>query len=154
VGDRVLQEAAKRLGSDMREGDTTARVHIESAPFVSLRESDTVARIGGDEFIILLSQITEKNDSRVVAARIISKLSRSICIEDREFNLGVSVGISEFPHDGETADILIKNADTAMYKAKTRGGNCYEMFSARSEGGNSDVNIRAKNDHYGEEVKK
>ena len=145
VGDRVLQEAAKRLGSDLRESDTAARVHIKSTNSVKLRESDTVARIGGDEFIVLLSQIRDKNDSVMVAERIIRELSKGIRIKDEEFTLGVSVGISMFPHDGETMDTLIKNADVAMYRAKTRGGNCYEMFSAGTEDGNAGANNHPRN---------
>jgi PAS domain S-box-containing protein len=154
VGDRVLQEAAKRLGADLGEFYAVEQVHTQAPSTVALRESDTVARIGGDEFIILLSQISEKKDSIVVAERVIRDLSRSICIDNREFTLGVSVGISEFPHDGETMDTLIKSADISMYRAKDRGGNCYEMSRSGSENGNGSINSQTRQNQPGEEANK
>jgi predicted signal transduction protein with EAL and GGDEF domain len=68
----------------------------------------------------------------------------------------VSVGISEFPHDGNTRDTLIKNADVAMYRAKAHGGNCYEIFSAnvKDSNGSSSRNNQTESDKQGEEVKK
>ena len=154
VGDIVLKESAKRLDSSLRESDTAARMQIKSMPDAALRESDTVARIGGDEFIILLSQIRDKNDSIVVAERIIRDLSGNICIKDKEVTLGVSVGISVFPHDGDTMDVLIKNADVAMYRAKDRGGKCYEMFSANANGGSGSANSTSQFGRPVDEAKK
>jgi PAS domain S-box-containing protein len=154
AGDTALKEVAARLNSGIRESDTAARLHIQSIPPVNLRNSDTVARIGGDEFTVLLSQITDKEDAIVVAERIIRALSVNIPVQDHEFTLGVSVGISVFPDNGETIDTLIKNADIAMYQAKERGGNCYEMFSAADEDGNGGANNQPLNGQPGEEVKK
>ncbi|MEJ2200402.1 MAG: diguanylate cyclase, partial [Desulfuromonadaceae bacterium] len=133
VGDTVLQETAKRLGSGLRKSDTVTRLNARGIDFLNLRESDTVARIGGDEFMILLSQIRERSDSILVAKRTIAVLSRPIHIDDEVFTLGVSVGISLFPDHGTTMDALIKNADIAMYRAKALSGNRYEMFDGRKD---------------------
>jgi PAS domain S-box-containing protein len=154
MGDRVLKEVANRLNSGLRASDTAARMNTFSTPAVSLRDSDTVARIGGDEFIVLLSQITDENDSAIVAERFIRELTQKIRLHDHEFTLSVSIGISEFPRDGETMEELAKNADIAMYRAKARGGNCFEMFSAGPEGGNGDVNNQPQNGQHGEEERK
>jgi GGDEF domain-containing protein len=148
MGDRVLKEVATRLNSGLRASDTAARMHISSTPAVNLRESDTVARIGGDEFIVLLSQVANNNDSAVVAERIISSLTRKIRLDDHEFTLGVSIGISVFPHDGDDMETLIRKADAAMYQAKARGGNCYQTFIASSDGDNDTATTETQDNAF------
>ncbi|MCE9633224.1 MAG: GGDEF domain-containing protein [Methylophilales bacterium] len=104
VGDMVLQEVAKRLRQ-------------------CVREIDTAARMGGDEFTVLITDVHDAKAPALVAKKIISLLSTPIVIEGTECNLGVSVGISLYPEDAHDTDELIVMADAAMYQAKGLGGN-------------------------------
>lgn len=104
VGDLVLIEVARRL-KDL------------------VRSDDTVARMGGDEFIVLLSALKEPEDVEGVAVKIIEKIVEPIQVNDSSHALGISIGISVFPDDGDSQETLIAKADTAMYRAKHRGGN-------------------------------
>ncbi|MCP4993160.1 MAG: EAL domain-containing protein [Gammaproteobacteria bacterium] len=110
VGDHVLQMAAQRLSD-------------------CVRTSDTVARFGGDEFVILLQEIADAEDAALVADKVISELSRSFFHDEREIFIGASVGISLFPDDSEQPDQLLLNADMAMYKAKEGGRGVYHFFT-------------------------
>jgi diguanylate cyclase len=107
AGDEVLKGAAGRIQAQVRE-------------------SDTVARIGGDEFAIILPKIASPQDAAIVAGKIIDALCRSFPAKDAErgkIQIGVSVGIAIFPGDGEDMDALFKAADAAMYKAKQAGNS-------------------------------
>lgn len=88
-----------------------------------IRKTDTVCRFGGDEFLIMLNDVQSKKDIETVAEKIIEQLEKPLFIEEQEFNITASVGISMFPIDGVDNDTLIKNADIAMYKAKSSGRN-------------------------------
>jgi diguanylate cyclase (GGDEF)-like protein len=110
VGDLVLQAVAQRL-------------------LGLLRKSDTVARMGGDEFLLILPEMQEKSDAVQTAERILSALSTPFLLEGYEVNITTSIGVSFFPVDGDDADSLIKRADIAMYKAKEKGGNIYHIFT-------------------------
>lgn len=94
-----------------------------------LRESDTVCRLGGDEFAILLTDV----DSMEIIARLADKIfhciSKTYQIADKELRVGISMGISQFPQDGDDAEVLIKRADNAMYQAKSRGRNRFHFFN-------------------------
>jgi diguanylate cyclase (GGDEF)-like protein/PAS domain S-box-containing protein len=92
-------------------------------------EEGTVARLGGDEFLILLPDLGQPQDAEGVARQIIDSFSAPIVVEDREIHLSVSIGLCVFPHDGETTDGLIDNADMAMYRAKELGRNTYQFFT-------------------------
>lgn len=94
-----------------------------------IRKTDTVCRFGGDEFLIMLNDVTCKADIETVAAKIIKQLEQPLYIEEQEFNITASVGISIFPVDGMDNDTLIKNADIAMYKAKSSGRNQFVFCS-------------------------
>lgn len=94
-----------------------------------LRKTDTVSRFGGDEFLIMLNNISSKDDIEVIVQKIVKQFEEPIFIEDQEFNITVSIGISEFPIDGTDKDTLIKNADIAMYQAKNNGKNQYVFCS-------------------------
>ncbi|MFZ2492617.1 MAG: EAL domain-containing protein, partial [Thermoanaerobaculia bacterium] len=117
VGDALLQQVASRL---------TATV----------REEDIIARIGGDEFLILLPELTRGRDAAVVAEKILAAVRDPVVIDSRGLRVTVSMGISVYPDDGSDVPTLIKNADAAMYHAKERGRNNYQFFT-------SDMNARA-----------
>lgn len=109
IGDRLLQ-------------------HVANALSAAVREIDTVARFGGDEFTIVLSNLDRLEGATLVANKIISALEKPFLIEGHELFAIVSIGISIFPADGEDIDILIKKADIAMYEAKTKGGSRWILY--------------------------
>jgi diguanylate cyclase (GGDEF)-like protein/PAS domain S-box-containing protein len=110
VGDRVLCEVAWRLGRLMRE-------------------SDTVGRLGGDEFLIVIEDILGPTAVSHIAEKILNVLQDSPVTVEQEFFVGASIGISLFPDDGDDVETLMKHADVAMYRAKERGRNAYEFFT-------------------------
>lgn len=110
AGDKVLQQVAKILKTSVRQGDS-------------------VARIGGDEFTILVPEITSLHLLEILANRVISKLSAPIHIKKNNLVVSTSIGISVFPEDGTSVESLIKNADTAMYRAKDLGRNNYCFYN-------------------------
>ncbi len=95
-----------------------------------VRTSDTLARIGGDEFILLLDDVEEPRYAGVVAEKILALLSQAVTVSGYEIYVSASIGISFFPDDGNDAATLVKNADTAMYYAKTHGRNSYHFYSS------------------------
>lgn len=101
-----------------------------------VRNSDTVSRQGGDEFVVLLSEAHDAQDSALTAEKILTALARPHAIDQHELHITTSIGISIYPADGRDAETLIKNADTAMYQAKDRGRNNYQFFT-------QDMNVRA-----------
>jgi two-component system CheB/CheR fusion protein len=109
VGDLLLVQATERLQQ-------------------CLRDADTLARLGGDEFVALLSDI-ELDEVNTVAGRIVDFLAASFRINGSNLYVSASIGISIFPEDGEDSISLLKNADTAMYRAKERGRNQYQFFA-------------------------
>ncbi|HEU4374433.1 MAG TPA: diguanylate cyclase, partial [Telluria sp.] len=94
-----------------------------------LREEDTVARIGGDEFVFVIPHLNRPEVPAHVAQKIIWAMTEPHVIEGERFTIGASVGISMYPLDAADGDTLIRNADSAMYRAKARGGNCYEFYT-------------------------
>jgi diguanylate cyclase (GGDEF)-like protein/PAS domain S-box-containing protein len=117
VGDKVLQLAAERIQA-------------------TLRETDTVARMGGDEFILLLSRLESREDTLRVAKKIIHSLKQPIEIDGHYLTISTSIGISLYPQDGETDSSLIAKADCAMYMVKKQGRDnfalCSEMRANKS----------------------
>ena len=105
-GDQILQEIAERL-------------------VVTLRKSDIIARHGGDEFIIIIEELENSSEVELIANKIIDSIQEPFCLEENDYFLTTSIGIALYPTDGHTPDILIKNADIAMYKAKENGKNQY-----------------------------
>jgi diguanylate cyclase (GGDEF)-like protein len=117
VGDKLLQSVSKRL-------------------LASVRGSDTVSRQGGDEFAILLSEISHPEDAATSAKKILLSLNAPHSVAGQDLHVDGSIGISIYPGDGEDAETLIKNADTAMYHAKENGRNNFQFFKA-------DMNLKA-----------
>jgi len=109
VGDEVLCEVARRLQS-------------------CLRQSDSVARVGGDEFTVLAQDLTQPADAERVAANILSTFERPFQLASHQTSLTASLGISMFPEHGEDPITLLRNADMAMYSAKRAGGGTFQMF--------------------------
>lgn len=110
VGDALLKAVALRLSE-------------------SVREDDTVARQGGDEFIVVLTNITGPNDATFVANKILQTLQMPFTLAERELHTNASIGIAIYPHDGTQAETLLKNSDTAMYHAKDSGRHSYQFFT-------------------------
>jgi diguanylate cyclase (GGDEF)-like protein len=109
IGDKLLQAVATRLRTQVRE-------------------VDTISRLGGDEFTISLVDSSSKQ-TMLVVDKIVSLMAKVFLINEIEIYTTFSIGISKFPEDGETYDILLRNADTAMYRAKERGKNTYQFYN-------------------------
>jgi len=125
VGDLLLFDAADRLGD-------------------CLRKSDTVSRLGGDEFTVLLSEIASPEDAALVAEKIIQSINQPYLLQEQSINIGVSVGIAIYPEHGHNADDLIKNADTAMYQAKDNGRNTYVVYNSGSDGSRDKLGLESQ----------
>ena len=95
-----------------------------------LRDCDTVCRIGGDEFVILVDNILTRNNASLLACKILEAMTPSIVLKGKEVYSSTSIGIGIFPEDGADTDSLLKNADTAMYQAKESGRNTYRFYSS------------------------
>jgi len=113
VGDELLKIMAGRLLNSLRLSDTVSR---------SVKDR-TAARLGGDEFTVLLPEINDPDKAAVVAQRIVEHLTMPVYIGENEFMVTPSIGIAIFPDDGDTVEILLKNADLAMYFAKRNRGH-------------------------------
>jgi len=110
IGDALLTEVAQRLRNCVRSGDT-------------------VGRLGGDEFAIVLSDLANVYDANTIAQKILDALAQPFKLDAYETYVTASLGISLYPNDGIDADILLKNADTAMYRAKEQGRNNFEFYT-------------------------
>ena len=110
-------------------------VSVSSRLVTSVRLSDTVSRQGGDEFVILLADISEPEDAGVTARRFLQVLGEAQSINGHDVQVTASIGISVFPEDGHDAATLIKAADTAMYKVKANGRHGYQFFEAGMRAG-------------------
>lgn len=102
----------------------TVSAHIQNC----LRDSDLLFRMGGDEFTVILPQITTLEDAAFVARRVLEALARPIAVHEHELTVGATIGIAVYPGDGERADALLKNADAAMYSAKQRNRGTYAFY--------------------------
>src|ERR1700730_18605658 len=111
VGDKLLQSIANRLVN-------------------CIRGTDTVSRQGGDEFIVLLSEVEHSEDAAITARRMLQAVAEAHSIGQHDLHVTASIGVSVFPDDGQDAETLIKNADTAMYQAKENGRQSYRFFKS------------------------
>jgi diguanylate cyclase (GGDEF)-like protein len=114
VGDQLLVQAAQRLQACARPGDV-------------------VARLGGDEFALVLPELADNGDASAVAGRIVAALGQPFRLQGQELFVSASVGIASYPEHGATAELLLQNADTAMYGAKNDGRNNYRFFLAEMQ---------------------
>ncbi|MEN8129190.1 MAG: EAL domain-containing protein [Pseudomonadota bacterium] len=127
AGDELLRQVAKRLMHSVRPTDT-----VTSAPDWLITDK-AVARLGGDEFIVLLPKLHHEDDVMPIAARIQATLTRPFNIAGKEIPVSGSLGISIFPNHGHTMDDLLKHADAAMYQAKAKGRNRFELYTSIME---------------------
>jgi len=125
VGDKLLQSIAERL--------------VEC-----VRASDTVSRQGGDEFVVLLSEVEHSEDAAITATRMLQAVAQPHSVGERDLHVTTSIGVSVYPDDGLDAETLIKNADTAMYQAKENGRQSYQFFKPA-------MNVRAVERQFLEE---
>jgi diguanylate cyclase (GGDEF)-like protein/PAS domain S-box-containing protein len=109
TGDKLLQSVAKRLVD-------------------CVRGSDTVSRQGGDEFVVLLTEVGQSEDAAITARRMLQTVAQAHSVDQHDLHVTTSIGVSVFPDDGQDAETLIKNADTAMYQAKENGRQSYQFF--------------------------
>lgn len=117
VGDQLLQSVAKRLQA-------------------CVRLYDTVSRQGGDEFVVLLPEVDERQDATLIAQKLIEAMAQPHVVRGHSLHVSISIGISLYPDDGKDVEALVRNADTAMYQAKKNGRNKYQVFTP-------DMNVRA-----------
>lgn len=110
LGDRLLQSVASRI-------------------LVCVREGDTVSRVGGDEFVIVIPGIASSSDASAVASKILEVLAAAFHLGGNDLHVSASIGISLYPADGADADTLMRNADTAMYHAKDAGRGNFQFFT-------------------------
>jgi diguanylate cyclase (GGDEF)-like protein len=118
VGDEILKATAKRLRDTVRDADTVTYM------------SNELARMGGDEFLLLLPEIAEAHDAAIVANRIMRALSVPIETGGHELHITPSIGIAVYPNDGEDIESLLRNADLAMYFAKSVGRSKFQYYDA------------------------
>jgi diguanylate cyclase (GGDEF)-like protein len=123
-GDKLLKAFADRLSKHLRETDVVSHHSREDA-------SRVIARLAGDEFIILLPRTKGPGEAQKVADRILKSLSEPFVITMQELYVSASIGIAMYPEDGETAGELLKNADIAMYQAKKLGRNNFQYYSSK-----------------------
>jgi diguanylate cyclase (GGDEF)-like protein len=112
IGDELLKSVARRLKN-------------------CIRKADTAARTGGDEFVIVLSDIGKAADAAAISGKVLDELSRPFHVEDNELDISCSIGISVFPQDGRDIATLMINADKAMYHAKKTGRSNYQFFAPK-----------------------
>ncbi len=112
VGDRMIRVCGERLKALMRE-------------------DDTVARFGGDEFVLLMENLSSPADAAVLAKKALACFEEPFLTDGHELHISASIGVSVYPEDGSDAETLVKNADTAMYRAKDRGRGSYCFYTAQ-----------------------
>jgi diguanylate cyclase (GGDEF)-like protein/PAS domain S-box-containing protein len=122
IGDRLLQSVAERL-------------------VACVRTADTVSRQGGDEFVVLLSEVARDEDAAAMSRRLLEGVAAVHALDHRDLHVTASIGVSVYPDDGVDAPTLIKNADTAMYQAKENGQGTYQFFKPS-------MNVKAVERHF------
>jgi diguanylate cyclase (GGDEF)-like protein len=113
VGDQLLKAVGKRLVS-------------------TVRKSDTIARVGGDEFVVVLPQISQADEAAKLAQRILEVFREPFVCDSHRLHITTSIGVAVYPEHGEDIENLLKNADTAMYCAKEQGRNIYKLYDGEA----------------------
>lgn len=127
IGDELLMQVSHRLKECIRSHDVLA-----PGNHPALQELDSlVARLGGDEFTLVLSKINSPEEAAKVASRILQQFAKPFCLLDSDVFVSASIGISMYPKDGRTPEDLLKNADTAMYAAKSSGKNNARFYDSK-----------------------
>ena len=116
LGDAVLRETARRITA-------------------CLRDRDTAARLGGDEFVVVLADLARAADASLVAAKILAAIAAPMSIEGHTLTVSASIGASVYPDDGNTQAALLRNADSAMYRAKEAGRDCFRFYTVDMNAG-------------------
>jgi diguanylate cyclase (GGDEF)-like protein/PAS domain S-box-containing protein len=122
VGDELLRTAGDRLTRSLRITDGLTRIAAAS--------EHAIARLGGDEFIVMVTELERTADVATIAQRLVSTLAEPLTLQGTEVFVGGSVGVAMFPDDGRDIDTLLKNADTAMYRAKEAGRGAFQFYDA------------------------
>ncbi|MGH9563600.1 MAG: diguanylate cyclase domain-containing protein, partial [Terracidiphilus sp.] len=122
VGDMVLCELSGRLSG-------------------AVRATDTVVRMGGDEFIILLPDLHAADEAEMIAAKIVAGAAIPIRVDEAPVSVTVSIGVATYPHDGSDEESLLRSADEAMYAAKQEGKNQLQVYRPKSQAHNEPVFI-------------
>ena len=122
IGDMLLQSVAERLKESVRFSDSIGRIGEHEL-------TNDVARLGGDEFTVLLTNVRDMQDAGKIARRMLESLARPFLINGRELFMTASIGIANYPSDGDSVDLLLERADSAMYHAKKQGRNNYQFYS-------------------------
>jgi diguanylate cyclase (GGDEF)-like protein len=125
MGDLLIQQVSTRITDVVREVDV-----VSTVSFLEY-STEHVARFGGDEFTVLLSEINNSEEAGLVAKRIISSIEKSFLLTTHEVYITPSIGVAVFPDDGTDIHQLLKHADTAMYHAKESGKNNYQFYSSK-----------------------
>jgi predicted signal transduction protein with EAL and GGDEF domain len=121
LGDLLLKNVAETLKQNIRRSDTATRLGADGSDSV-------IARLGGDEFTVLLSDIKDTENAAMVARRLLQAIPATYDCDGHDVSVTASIGISVYPQDGESAEVLLKNADSAMYQAKDSGRNNYQFY--------------------------
>jgi len=124
AGDRLLKEMSRRISACLRVSDVVARPD---------KGTDLLARLGGDEFVVLIEEVADSTRVSHIARKILSAMVKEFPLEGQMIHITASIGISLFPEDGRNEFSLMKHADIAMYRAKDRGKNTFQFYSAQMD---------------------
>ncbi len=123
VGDLLLKKVTETIKKSIRAGDSATKI-IEKEE----NRNSLTARLGGDEFTIMITNLKKPENAAIIARRLLRMIPAVHNLYGHEVSITTSIGISIFPEDGKESDVLLKNADTAMYQAKKEGRNTYQFF--------------------------
>ena len=124
MGDLLLMNVGARIKDCLRDSDLISNL----SEVYSLQGSHLISRMGGDEFALILSDLTQKNEAKKIAVRILTELARPFLLDSHEIYIGASIGVALYPENGDTPEALLKHADIAMYEAKSKGKNNFQFF--------------------------
>jgi diguanylate cyclase (GGDEF)-like protein/PAS domain S-box-containing protein len=131
-----FKEVNDRYGHEVGDGLLIALAQRMKA---AIREIDTLARIGGDEFVAVMTKLKQSNDCEPMLARLLQAAADPITVGETVFHVSASIGVAFHPRDGADADQLLRNADHAMYQAKQGGKNRYRLFDSMDDGNGRDL---------------